>query len=102
MSPEVLRRAEEARAMLGQGSLFGEIWARLDAETVEAWRAAKTPEERERLYLKQSILAEVRAEALLAIESAAREEAREVQRDAPRPFRDFLNRLRRKQKFEEE
>ena len=102
MSPDVLRRAEEARGLLEPGSLFGEIWSRMDAETVEAWRAAKTPEERERLHLKQTVLAEVRAEVVLAVEAAAREESREVPKDGPRPFREFLNRLRRKQKLEEE
>lgn len=89
--PEAMRlRAEEAVSIL-QGQVLPLAFENMDKHIVNAWRDSKTPEERERLHLKQLVLAHVRTEIFSFLECAADFE-RKNNHDGP--FRAFASRLR--------
>jgi hypothetical protein len=89
MGDDLRRRAEEAARILSS-PLFNEAYALLDKKTVSAWRAARSPEERERLHMRQDILADLWMELCRHIEMAANRE-----NEADGFFRTILKQLKR-------
>ena len=72
MKEETRIKAEQAAGMLSEGHLFSRVWGEMDRDIVARWRAAKEPQEREQLHLKQSLLESLKGEFYAAIEAAAR------------------------------
>lgn len=54
------RRGQQAERLL-KDPLFVEVWDKLDAASVNAWRTCKDPVERERLWHAQDVVAKLRA-----------------------------------------
>lgn len=67
---KVKERALEAGRILNS-ELFGEICDTLDADYLAAWRAAKNPEERERLWYMQNALLTVKTRLFSLLQDAA-------------------------------
>lgn len=67
---KVKERALEAGRILNS-ALFGEVCDTLDADYLAAWRAAKTPDERERMWHMQNALAMVKARLFNVLQDAA-------------------------------
>ncbi len=87
----ITRRAEEA-ALILDGEVLPSALAALDRQTLDCWRTAKSPEERECLHLKQAVIAEVRLEILRFVEKAAQSERKNNENG---PFRALFARLAR-------
>lgn len=63
------RTAHEAARIL-TSPLFREVFEKLDARYVENWRGAKTPDDRERCWQRQTALADVQRELLGMVNDA--------------------------------
>ena len=69
MDKEKERALEAARIL--NSELFRDVCAELDEDYLAAWRSAKTPEERERLWFMQNALSQVTGRLFSVLQDAA-------------------------------
>ena len=80
MNEIIRQRGEESLSML-ESETFQGAFKSIDRAIVQRWRDAKSPEERERLHMRQQILAEVQIQLVENVRTASGEMVREGNRD---------------------